>query len=275
MSFGKPNVVKKANSGGNGGGGHISLRPSDGESGGLLDDVNATVIAAAAVTWDYNGNADPGPALHIRLKDDNGQEADQYYSAGKLERVVPTEDGEQFDPAEGSSAKGLNQNCNAFVFLSELVNKGFPEDKLASLGTLVGLYGHFNRVPQKQRAGLENADGKQRTILIVTKIHSMPWEKKGTAGKASSPSANLKSTSTASTNNGGNGNSVNDEAVAAVMALVAEGPVEMKKLGMQIFKSTPTSKNRAAIVKLVTTEDFITQDNAPWSFDGETLSAAE
>lgn len=261
MPLGKPMSKAAQNSEGV----HLSLRPSDAESGGgLLDDVNATVTISESVTYDYNGKSEPGPSYHVHLKADDGSEADQYYSAGKLERVVPSEDGKHFDPAPGTSSKGLNDSTNAFMFLSTLVEKGFPEDKLSDLSSVAGLYAHFNRVPQKKRAGLENDGDKKKTILVVTKIINMPWEAKkgGVAGKSTGKTAPAAS----------NGNAdVNDEAVAAVVEVLAANDGSFKgktKLGMACFRALPSSNaNRSKVLKLVPTDAFLKQENDFWVYD--------
>lgn len=252
-------------------GGHVSFRMSDAEAGGLMDDINAEVVLCEAVTWDYMGKAEPAPALHLQLKADDGAVADQYYSAGKLERMVPSDDGNFFDPAQGSSAKGLNSNSNAFVFLASLIEKGFPEQKIeeGGLGAIVGTYAHFNRIPQKSRAGLDSAEpgARAKTVLVVTKVLKLPWETKGKTGTATTGK-------TAAPKAGTNGSGINDEAIEAVKAVLAanggaftEGKT---KLGMACFRSIPSSNpNRAKILKLVPTEEFLTADGMPWVYDPE------
>src|ERR1700730_12639995 len=182
MPLGKPSVVKgKSNSKDRT---PISVAPSDAISGGgAPDNVDSTIVSMSAVTWDYDGRYEPSAFLAVQFKDDDGTEHDQKYSAGDLSKIVPSDDGACFYPAEGSSATGLNNNCNAYLFLGSLVDQGFPEDKLRDEGfqTAVGTRGHLNAIaPKKKREGLE---GGNKPISVFTKIHSMPWEKKA-AGKA-------------------------------------------------------------------------------------------
>jgi hypothetical protein len=277
--LGKPSVVKKSGSGpATSNRTPISMKPSDAESGGLLDDVNATITKAEATTWDYNGQADPGPALKITLKADDGGEAEQYYSAGKMERVVPSEDGTCFYPAEGASSKGLNNNCNAMTFLLSCTDQGFPEEKMENFTSLVGLYAHFNRVPQKERAGLDDPN-KKKTILVVTKIISMPWEKKGrVAAKTSPAETSSVVTTTAATVNGSA--VLNNEAIAAVVAALikANGPIEVTRLGLAAYQAgDPKSPNRKHLIKHVLTSEFLGQDGLPFTVtaDGEYVMMVE
>jgi len=279
MPLGKPSVVKgKSGSGSNGKNRTpISMKPSDAEAGGLLDDVNATITEAEATTWDYNGQADPGPALKVILKSDDGTETEQYYSAGKMERIVPSEDGTCFYPAEGSSSKGMNNSTNCMAFLLSLVDHGFPEEKLENVTSLVGLYAHFNRVPQKQRAGLEENPDKKRTILVATKIITLPWETKGKgkAGSAKPTSGSTQAQTKGSTNGDGD---LNAEAIDAVIAALAkaDGPIEYKKLGMAAFQAgNPKSPNRKHLIKYVMEDSFWEQEDLPFTNDGQNVALVE
>lgn len=274
MALGKPSSMKgtgkPSNSGGGGGGKVVSVRPQDAVSGGgAPDNVDATITLCRAELWDYNGAIpDPITALHVQFKLDSGETQDQYYSAGNKDRIIPSDDGEHFLQAEGSNTEGLNNNCNTFLFLSALTDKSYPDDRLYPLSSLVGLYGHLNAVaPKKERTGLQNAS---KPISIFTKIHKMPWEQgKGKGAGAGNKAA--ASTAKASSN----GDSVNEEASEAVMSVLADkGDMPRKKLAMAVYQSIPDSPNRQAIFKLVGTDDFLMQEDAPWQFDGETVSAA-
>jgi hypothetical protein len=277
--LGKPNVVKgKSNSKDRT---PISVAPSDAISGGgAPDNVDSTIVSMSAVTWDYDGRFEPSAFLAVQFKDDDGTEHDQKYSAGDLSKIVPADDGSCFYPAEGSSATGLNNNCNAYLFLGSLVDQGFPEDKLRDEGfqTAVGTRGHLNAIaPKKKREGLE---GGNKPISVFTKIHSMPWEKKA-AGKAapasrSTTGASPKNTASVQSTNG-SGDDLNDEAIEAVVAALAkaDGPIEVKRLGMAAFQAAPKAAHRKELIKYVVQNDFLEQADAPWVIDGEFITAAE
>jgi len=104
----------------------ISLKPSDQQSGGILDDVDVLIKLALFTTWDYNGQQEPQLALRILYVEQDGKETVQYYSAGKLEHMVPAHGGRTVEAAVGSNKTGLNDNCNAVIFIKSLCDKGFP-----------------------------------------------------------------------------------------------------------------------------------------------------
>jgi hypothetical protein len=281
MPLGKPSVVKGKSGSGSKDRKPISVAPSDAVSGGgAPDNVDTTIMEMTATTWDYNGSQEPSAFLLVKLKDDDGTEHEQYYSAGDLSKIVPSDDGACFYPAEGSSATGLNNNCNAYLFLGALVDQGFPEDKLRDEGfqTAVGLRGHMNAIaPKKKREGLE---GGNKPIGVFTKIHSLPWEQKGKGkapmtGKSSVTQSRTASATTESGN--GSGNELNDEAIEAVVAALAkaDGPIEVKRLGMAAFQAAPKAAHRKELIKYVVQNDFLEQADAPWVVDGEFITAAE
>jgi len=284
--LGKPSVVKGKSGSGSKDRKPISVAPSDAVSGGgAPDNVDTTIMEMTATTWDYNGSQEPSAFLLVKLKDDDGTEHEQYYSAGDLSKIVPSDDGACFYPAEGSSATGLNNSCNAYLFLGALVDQGFPEDKLRDEGfqTAVGLRGHMNAIaPKKKREGLE---GGNKPIGVFTKIHSLPWEARG-KGKASSVGASRAASSAgartttataASPSSNGDTDELNTEAIEAVVAALAkaDGPIEVKRLGMAAFQAAPKATHRKELIKYVVQNDFLEQADAPWVIDGEFITAAE
>lgn len=268
----------------------ISINPDDAESGGLLDDVDAEITLVETCLFDYNGTqADPSPALHVQLKSKGGEVAEQYYTAGKLERVMPSNDGTRFKQAPGANGVGLSSSCNAFTFLNAMKEKGFPGDKLETdLTVLVGLTGHFNRVPQQKRSGLDSGgeEGKSRTILVVTKIIKMPWEVKGKTGVGGATSISKGKTGAAKKSepvdveDSGDQDELMVEAIEAVKNVLAEAKdstMERKKIGMAVFKATADSENRAEILKLINDKkvDFFAQDDLPFVADDDTVTLSE
>jgi hypothetical protein len=281
MPLGKPSVVKGKSGQGSKDRKPISVAPSDAVSGGgAPDNVDTTIMEMTATTWDYNGSQEPSAFLLVKLKDDDETEHEQYYSAGDLSKIVPSDDGACFYPAEGSSVTGLNNNCNAYLFLGALVDQGFPEDKLRDEGfqTAVGLRGHMNAIaPKKKREGLE---GGNKPIGVFTKIHSLPWE--GTKGKGKAqPSTTSRGASTpargASESLNGSGSELNDEAIEAVVAALAkaEGPIEVKRLGMAAFQAAPKAAHRKELIKYVVQNDFLEQDGLPFAVDGDMVVMTE
>jgi hypothetical protein len=154
--------------------------------GGLIDDIDVTVLDAAFVQWDYNGNIDHEVlALGIQYQDGDGKTYDQYYSAGELNYLVPSEDGSRAIPVSDKSQ--LSDSCNAWKFIASLIECGFPIDKLETgdIKAIVGMQCHVKQHAQPKRQGLirggKNPD-REPTVLLVSAILAMPGE-----GQAAAP----------------------------------------------------------------------------------------
>lgn len=244
----------------------IGLKPSEFvEGGGLLDNVTAKIKTARFVTWDYGGKGPSSPALKLVL-DVDGDEAEQYWSAGKADDWQPSKDG--LTLVSIGSAKGLNKGSNLGIFLISIIEAGFPEDKLDDdCSIFEGMEAHFVRVPAPKRnvVAQPRADGKtfEQTILVVDKIVKMPWESKKTAGKATGKAAAATEA----------GTDVGQLAVDTVMELLAEagGSVTKAELSKAVFAKMKTDPNRNAIVQMVYKDEWL-GDDKPWAFDGKTIS---
>lgn len=254
----------------------VSLRPSDAQHGtGLLDDVDVTLKQARFVTYDYDGKS-PKPVLclGVTMTDEAGEDHDQYYSAGDLQYFVPSNDGKK--AMKAGNKDGLNDNTNAVLFLSSLVNAGFPEDKLGDdISAIEGTYCHVNRVAQPKR-GADMA--KDRTILQVMKIHSLPWEK-SKAHKLGQKAA-VAAGKPQGKANGAAAPADDDMAelvaghVAAILA-EAGGSLAKAKVTQKVFQAMKEDPaNRTAAVKLANDSGFLEASDV-WSFDGATLTLNE
>lgn len=281
--FGKPKTTAAAPASS---GRRISIKPSDQQAGGLLDDVDVMMKECRFVIWDYNGQQEPGPALSVVYVEEDGKESTQYYSAGKLERMVPSADGLGLEAAPGTNNTGMNDNTNASVFLRSLIEQGFPEEKIdeaeGSVAVFEGTVIHVNRVVQK-RKGLQQANEKPQSTLVCTQIKQLPWEAEQAAKPAKAAPKAVTSIKAANKPNGKPAaapqeqaaTGIEDEAATAVAAVLAAegGSCAKKSLGMKVFRVLGQSPNRSAILNLVATDDFLATEGAPWTFDGTTVSA--
>lgn len=240
-----------------------SFKPSEmGEGGGLLDDVDVTLKECRVCTWDYNGTVPTAvPAIKVVMQlTDGGDTAEQYWSAGSPKDWMPSDDGKKL-VAIGKQTV-LVRSSNAGILMESILNSGFPEDKLGDdISVLEGMEAHLMRVPAPKRGGLvkkARADGREfeDTILTVSKIHKLPWEKKGKAkGKATDEA-------------GGGDEAVKASAEAALMAVLAQHPdgVTKQQIPGLVFKEVDAKDpNRNEVVKLVFTDDFLKV--GPWSFE--------
>jgi len=272
----------------------VSLRPSDAQAGGFLDDADVTAKTLRFVLWDYGGKAPMSIALKVDMEDDEGKIHEQYYSAGDPTKMQPGTDGKAIVPIAG--ATGLNVNTNAVAFISSLVNAGFPEDKIGNdISVFDGIGVHVNQVAQPKRPGLKKPEmGEPKTYLLVTKINRLPWEAapkpvaKGApaaakpavptgprpvpppAAAAAAPAAAPVEASASD-----NGNLV-EKARATVLAILAEkgGAILKTKLPTEAFRTLSNDPDRNAIVTMVFQDGFIAAAVADgaFAFDGQQIT---
>jgi hypothetical protein len=244
--------------------GMVSLKPSDQQQGGILDDVDVTFTECSFVEYDYNGKVDK-PTLALKVVMNDG-EADhvEYFSAGDLARFQPSEDGKYVVAVAG--AKGLNSNSNCGIFLKSLVDMGFPEDRVTGkVDVFEGINAHVNRIAQPKRSGLQRTSEREPTVLVVTKIHKMPWDVAGKKTKtAPAPAVNGEST-----------DDVTEEAIGVLLQVLEAkgGSVKRSGIAAASFKFLAGNANRAGILKLLTDDDFIGTEDMGWEYDGQTITS--
>lgn len=248
------------------------------EGGGLVDDVDAT-LTFEFVQFDYNGTvAVPVPALHVHMVaalEGGEAEYEEYYSAGDASRLQPKEDGTGVTAMIEGAKITKDSKCGQF-FKSLCDAHGSQEILLGrtNIKTLDGISVHLNRRPDKDRPGLQPAKdtkGRQRTILLVTKINAMPGAKalakagaaKVAPGAKPAPAGKADADVTAAT-------------IAAIEALVIEaGDDGIKKsdLSTAVFKKVKAVLKDPARIKAATTlsqsEAFLAAEGS-WLYDDET-----
>lgn len=277
-------------------GGAVSLRPSDQQAGGgLIDDVDVVLLSLRFVEWNYGGKIEtPVPALYVKMQDAEGEEHEQYFSAGDAKFLMPSEDGLQILNRPGSNRSGLNDNANASIFIASIVNAGFPEDKITnSIDCFEGLVAHVKRIAQPKRGGLINPGGgkpgREATVLTVESILSLPWEKsklptaapkgapatKAAAGKpngqAGKPAA---APAKAATSGAALDPALVEKADGKILELLADerfgDGIPKKSLSTEIFRVLNGDSDRKAIMGFVLKDEYLTRDDAPFNFDSDT-----
>jgi hypothetical protein len=277
----------------------LSLRPSTFSLGSLLDDIDAEVVRARFVQYDYEGKADNNPTcVLLLLKDGDGNESPQYWSAGDPAYFVPSEDpkNEELNGitlVQVGDKTSLNGGTNAAIMLNSLVQAGFPEDKLDSgdLRVLEGMVAHWNRVPQPKRSNMPTKPGQSdRTpmVLIATQIKALPGEAKpakaagkpnGAAGLAKGAGAGKLAATTAakpavaSPSDAG----LVEELQGELIGLFADkGVAEMKKaeIARNLFGTIDKANpNRNKLISMAAKDDVLkTLDG--FSYNGSVLSQA-
>lgn len=245
---------------------------SMGEGGGLLDDVDVTFKGCRVCSWDYNGTVPTAvPAIKVEMQlADGGEAAEQYWSAGSSKDWMPSEDGKKLVAI--GKATALVRSSNAGILMESIINSGFPEDKISDdISALEGMEVHLMRVPAPKRGGLApkaaRADGREyeNTVLTVSKIHKLPWEKKTAKGGAKGTGKAAAAAPEAS-------GDVQVTAEAALMSVLAQNPdgVTKQQIPGLVFKEVDAKdSNRNEVVKLVFTDDFLKA--GPWEFADGTV----
>lgn len=237
----------------------LSLKPSEmSKGGGLWSDVDAQVTAVKFELTTFDGKVPQGvTALVLEVIDDAGEPHDQLLSCGK--GVMPSADGKGLE--EGGK---FNNGSNAGLFLTSLVTAGFPESKIGDdISVLVGGKFHFERTAAPKRSGVQKApraDGKvyEDTILIVTKVVTLPWDAKKGGGKAPGKAAPAKAPAAKGKAVVASDSGIEDEARdAIIMALAENNEVPKQQLAANVFKVVAGSTNKAAIVKMIYQEGFL------------------
>jgi hypothetical protein len=265
----------------------VSLKPSDQQQGGILDDMDVDLKSLTFVEYDYNGKADkPTLALLVVMGDSEGTDHDQYFSAGDLSRFQPSPDGKYAVAVAG--AKGLSTTSNAALFLKSIVDQGFPEDKIThTVEPFEGANVHVVRVPQPKRSGLVQAEGeRERTVLVVSKINRLPWETAGKArptGKAAtSASAGTRPPARQAAPAAQNGNAVENDLIEEAQGIMLQlleakgGEVAKKGIAPGVFKLLAGNPARAELLKMLTDEEFLLSGakGGLWAYENSTVSAA-
>src|SRR5271166_640509 len=148
----------------------VSLNPKDQIKGGLIQDVDATLVSIIFAEWTYPGTTTATIAAVGKLKiEGDDDEIEQAWSVGSPSEWSITADGEELESVSGKT--GLNDNCNFATFMRELPLAGFPIDKLGDkIGILNGMKAHWIRKAQPKRAGLANQDEREKTTLVPEQI---------------------------------------------------------------------------------------------------------
>lgn len=254
------------------------LQPSSFTQGGLIDDIDVTIQSSRFELYDYDGKVQsPTLALHLSLVDDDGLVSEQYYSAGDPKFFVPSKDGKEAVPV--GSKTTLSAGSNAAMFLVSLVNAGYPEDQMGSdVSVFEGMKVHVGRVAQPKRSGIIKGgddNGREKTVLCVTKIISMPGQAPVSKGKAATPKAAGKAAAPAQQSLPDGGDDLDATLTEVVMEALGEagGTIAKKAIAQVVFKAAAFSgdaKARAAATKRVFSDEFLTA--GPWSFDGTNIT---
>lgn len=257
--------------------------PSTFVEGGLIDDINGKITDAKFTMYDYNGKSDGGavPALGIEIELEDGVKHESYYSAGDAKFWAPSADGKTLTPT--SDKTSLSKSSKLGIFLTELINAGFPVTKLQAgdITCLIGLQAHFVRKADKERKGLTRKDEKAQSTLCVVKVISMPGEQPKAAAKQTAVGAPSGSTgspaATTAGSTGGSSSDVDDDTTNVLLEIVPAQPggvIAKNRISQAVFKhigkDSPLLPQRAAITQRAMQDEFLKAGaaNGLWEFDG-------
>ncbi len=250
---------------------HASLKPDTYSAGGLVDDIDVSFTKLRFVEWDYQGTIpNPALALCLEMEDDEGEGHIQYFSAGDIKNWKPSDDGKRL--VRSGTASTLNDNTNMSQLITSMINAGFPENKLEEdVSIFEDMYCHVLRKAQPKRAGLvQQAEGeRERTVLLVTEIHKMPWEKKGKS-KAKTKAKAKPAEDKADEGGGDDLSTKASDTVLEILLGQGGGPITKVELSKAVFKKLGKDSDRNKIVQMVHTEDFLT--TGEWSYDGAAIT---
>lgn len=273
----------------------VSLRPSTfAQGGGLIDDADVE-ITRARFGMGYGGNGggqgDEAVTLQLTLKDNDGAEHQQYYSAGK--GFVPSEDpkdpersGLELVPVGDKTAP--SGSSNMALFIGALINAGYPEDLLDSgdISALEGTKGHVNRIPEPKRGGAFVRQGKNadqpKTVLVFTTVTDFPGNTvKGKATSAKSTTTGKGGTQAGATK-GAAKPEANEELVEelkghllTVLGESATGSLKKVALVPALFKAIDKGDaNRKELLGLAGKDEVLGNLGEMFEYDGKELKMA-
>jgi hypothetical protein len=214
-------------------------------------------------------------AALITYQKDDGETSEGMYSIGNMDTWQPSEDGKTVTNLKNAEA-GFSKSSNMYILMKELVNAGYPENRLPDDGDITkleGLYAFHVGIPEPKRSGLSTAeprpDGRERVLSVPSKVIRLPGEKKAGAAPAKAGKAAAAPAAAAPS----------EELIEKVMDFVkdqvGDDGIERKALAMAVFKKFAKDPDKDAIAKLIFQADFaVTLMSNGYSLDGETISKA-
>ena len=259
-----------------------SFDPGDHTAGGFLDDVDATIVSAEVVTFDFRGTIDPpvcAAAISFR-PDDADEDAEprtEYYKIGDLAKFTPSPDKKRYVPV--GTATAMNNKSKCSLFMQALKAAGFKMSELngpEGIKALEGLHVHVNIAPLPDFTDKDGKTKKDNKILVVTKILDTPAPgqkaaKGGAKKTAAAPKTNAAAPQAAAPAADAD---VEAAAVETILAVLGEkgGKANKTTLPGECFKRITDTATRNAVIKLVGNPAWLGDGERPWQLTGGELS---
>lgn len=253
----------------------VSLNPDDyTEGGGLIaadGDVDAVMLNPRFEMYDYDGQfKDAAPCLSIEFEyegqDGNKQTATERMSCGSAKRFLPSKDGKTLEAVD--NARSISSSCKAAMFLSSLVEAGFPADDLNDITSLDGVVVNVVRKAMPKLTGIARKEGeRQPTVLAVMEILEEKASKKsgktrgrpkGAKNKASNKASNEASKKTAKKEPEEDEQSIEEAALTAVTSLLNDKEeVKLADVPAHLLKVLKKDSRKHDIIQAALEDDFI------------------
>lgn len=249
------------------------LDPSTHSKGGAAVPDGEYIIKSCQTDYfDYNGTQEPQPALLVLYAEPSNDKVthEQAYTAGKSDRLIPSDDKKRFVHPKGEAAV-IAGGSNVSLFISAIMKAGFPTERLTGddVTVFAGTRVQVTNVAQPSRPGLKDQrEGK--TIPLPTRVVSLPGENKSRPTTAKSAGAQQAS---AATNGDNDSNAI--QAVLQALKAAPEQTLKVKGLAVRCLKYANGAKLND-LSKLLTADWLESNgDAAGWVTDGDIVSAVE
>jgi hypothetical protein len=256
----------------------LSFNPDDATAGGNLNDIDATIVQARVVSFDYNGKADePLCCLALTYLPDGAEDKDDvivdYIKLGKMTECAPAPDNKRAVPISKSS---FHTKSKIMAYFRAAVAAGVPKNQLAQdVSVLDNLRVHLTTIEiageGTDKSGQKIKDSK---LTFISKLldSKAPAVKAGTGAKAKAAAAKTEAPAAAPAAAAAP-EGVEDEAINQVLAILGDknGKVAKSALPGEMFRRIKDTATRNAVIKLVGNTEWLDGEK-PWKFEGGELS---
>lgn len=264
----------------------LSFNPDDATAGGNLNDIDATIVEARVVSFDYKGKADePLCCLALTYLPDDAEDRDDvivdYIKLGKMTECTPAPDNKRAVPLSKSS---FHTKSKIMAYFRAAVAAGVPKNQLAQdVSVLDGLRVHLTTIEiageGTDKSGNKIKDSK---LTFISKLlnSKAPVKPAGTGEKKASKPVTVTvtgKTETAAVAPAASTTPVvgaEDEAVSQVLSILADknGKVAKSALPGEMFRRIKDTATRNVVIKLVGNAEWLGSGDRPWKFEGGELS---
>lgn len=277
---------------------NINLDPAAASEGGIGagEGTTVTIVKARFGRFEYPNRDDIAPQLRLFLElqregyDGTRTESLNYANLGMF---APTKDGNFIRPRpqvmkDRTTAPAPYKYNAGVLFLQSLKDAGLSVDKLNSEGVaaLNGLSVHVRR-----RAVAGQADGAKPALMVdyiegntgggasSSASSSKPSGKPKVSPAAAPARESAKTTAAAAAADGPSTDEVSalaEEALLDILTAADGNTIARAQIPTTLIQSAKWSKHesRGSILKLLRTDEFINREDAPWTFDGSSITLA-